>query len=176
MGELAEQLARDLDGAFEALVVEHQDRIYALALRMTGDHHEAEDAAQDAFVRAYRALAEYPPGRIRALDVRPWLTTIALNALRNRRRTKRPALVSLDGTAPAEAPDAIEESVQRSAVDAHVARLPVRMRAAVVLRYVEDYDYDQIAVALNVPPGTAKSDVHRGLQRLRDMLAEEESR
>ena len=54
---LATDLARDLDGAFDALVVAHQDRLYTIALRMLGDPRDAEEAAQDALVRAYRALA-----------------------------------------------------------------------------------------------------------------------
>ena len=81
---LATDLARDLDGAFDALVVAHQDRLYTIALRMLGDPRDAEEAAQDALVRAYRALATYEASRIRELRVRGWLTTIVLNLCRTR--------------------------------------------------------------------------------------------
>ena len=81
---LAADLARDLDGAFDGLVLAHQDRLYTIALRMLGDPHDAEEAAQDALVRAYRALATYDAARIRELRVRGWLTTIVLNLCRTR--------------------------------------------------------------------------------------------
>ena len=58
---LIDGLAADLDGTFEALVLAHQDRIYSIALRVLGDPRDAEEAAQDAFVRAYRALGGYDP-------------------------------------------------------------------------------------------------------------------
>ena len=63
---LTSALSRDLDGAFPTLVSEHQDRLYSIALRMLGDPHDAEEAAQDALVRAYRALAGYDPATDRA--------------------------------------------------------------------------------------------------------------
>ena len=92
-------LADDLDGTFERLVRAHQDRLYSIALRMLGDPGEAEEAAQDALVRAYRALARYEPERIRDLQLRPWLATIVLNLCRSR-LSRRPAAtrrqVSLD--------------------------------------------------------------------------------
>ncbi|HEX5824243.1 MAG TPA: sigma factor, partial [Candidatus Limnocylindrales bacterium] len=78
--ELAARLATDLDGAFEALVLAHQDRLFTIAFRTGGDRHDAEELVQDAFVRAYRAMAGYPPARVRDLRLRGWLTTILLNA------------------------------------------------------------------------------------------------
>ena len=87
---LIDGLAADLDGTFEALVLAHQDRIYSIALRVLGDPRDAEEAAQDAFVRAYRALGGYDAARIRDLRLRPWLATIVLNLCRSR-LTRRPA-------------------------------------------------------------------------------------
>ena len=80
---LTDRLAADLDGSFEDLVREHQDRLYALALRYVGNPSDAEELTQDAFVRAYRALERYEADRVRHVDLRPWLTTILLNACRN---------------------------------------------------------------------------------------------
>ena len=97
---LTTALADDLDGAFEALVVAHQDRLYTIAARMLGDAGDAEEAAQDALVRAYRALASYDGDRIRELRLRPWLTTIVLNRCRSvgaRRATRGPRPISIDG-------------------------------------------------------------------------------
>src|SRR6185503_8175605 len=70
--QLLAALARDLDGSFEGLVLAHQDRLYSIALRMRGDARDAEEAAQDALVRAYRALSGYPAERILELRLRPW--------------------------------------------------------------------------------------------------------
>ena len=67
----------------------HQDRLFTIAFRTGGDRHDAEELVQDCFVRAYRALATYPPARIRELRLRGWLTTILLNAGRNRARVRR---------------------------------------------------------------------------------------
>ena len=96
-------LADDLDGSFEALVLAHQDRLYSIALRMLGDGRDAEEAAQDALVRAYRALSGYDPVRIRELRLRPWLATIVLNLCRSR-LARRPAparrALSLDAPLP----------------------------------------------------------------------------
>src|SRR6185436_20520906 len=109
--QLIDALAGDLDGSFEALVLAHQDRIYSIALRLLGDPRDAEEAAQDAFVRAYRALSGYDPARIRELRLRPWLATIVLNLCRSR-LTRRPAAVrrqlSLDSPLPGDLEPRVE--------------------------------------------------------------------
>ena len=92
---LAARLAADLDGSFEALVTAHAGRLFSIALRFIGDRSDAEEAAQDALVRAYRALAGYDEGRIREIRLRPWLATIVLNVCRNRARVKRVRTVEL---------------------------------------------------------------------------------
>src|SRR4029453_19510686 len=94
---LTADLADDLAGAFDALVVAHQDRLSTIALRMLGDAGDAEEAAQDALVRAYRALAGYERSRIAELRLRPWLTPIGLNRCRSgapRRAARGPRLLS----------------------------------------------------------------------------------
>src|SRR5919201_2493524 len=63
---------------FERLVRDHQDRIYALGLALTGNRYDAEEVAQDTFLRAYRALLTYPPEGVRELKQRPWLHRIAV--------------------------------------------------------------------------------------------------
>ena len=89
-------LATDLDGSFEALVTHFQDRLFTFALRLTGRREDAEEVAQDAFVRAYRALKTYPPERVRAMALKAWLYQVTLNVARNRLRRKRHPTVSLD--------------------------------------------------------------------------------
>jgi len=94
---LIARLADDINGTFEALVLAHQNRLYTIALRLLGDPRDAEEVAQDALVRAYRALQTYEPPRIRDLRLRPWLAAIVVNLARNkrRRRADRVALIDL---------------------------------------------------------------------------------
>src|SRR3954452_11261294 len=113
---LAARLATDLDAAFESLVLAHQDRLFTIALRTGGDRSDAEELVQDCFVRAYRALTSYPPARIRELRLRGWLTTIRLNAGRNRARVRRVPTTEL-GFEPAAEP-AIDPVARRDARDA----------------------------------------------------------
>ena len=96
-GDLPARLSADLDGTYRQVMEQYQDRLYAFALRFAGNAEDAEEIVQDAFVRAYRALAGYPAARIAALALRPWLYQITLNAGRNRLRKRRLNVVSLDG-------------------------------------------------------------------------------
>ena len=158
------------DRVFERLVRDHQDRIYALGFALTGNRHDAEDVAQDTFVRAYRALATYPPERIRELKQRAWLHRIAVNVVRNRVRGVRPRLVELNGSEPDPRTGPEEDVLRKAEMDefaARVACLPARYREAVVLRHVQELSYAEMADALGQPVGTVKSNVHRGLQMLR---------
>lgn len=181
--KLITALARDLDGSFEALVLAHQDRLYSIALRLLGDRRDAEEAAQDAFVRAYRALATYQPERIRELRLRPWLATIVLNLCRSRlaRHAARAAIakpvLSLDaaelGAAAPRADDAAGPAATAARRDARASwaalllTLPPVYRTAVVLRHVDGLSYPEVATALDRPEGTVKAQVHRGLALLR---------
>jgi RNA polymerase sigma-70 factor (ECF subfamily) len=176
-------LARDLDGSFEALVLAHQDRLYSIALRLLGDRRDAEEAAQDAFVRAYRALAAYHPERILELRLRPWLATIVLNLCRSRlaRRAARAAVarpaLSLEadelGTLEPRADETSGPAATVARRDAREAwagllmTLPPTYRTAVVMRHVDGLSYPEVAAALDRPEGTVKAQVHRGLALLR---------
>jgi RNA polymerase sigma-70 factor (ECF subfamily) len=177
------KLAADLDGAFETLVRAYQDRLYAFGLRLTGSPRDAEEIAQDALVRAYRALTRYPAERILALKLRAWLFQVTVNVARNRARGRRLAetpLVSADGSRDglaelpaddAEQPEQVaERQDEQRQVAAVVATLPERYRAAVVLRHMQGLSYQEIATVLGQPAGTVKSNVHRGVAQLRAAL------
>lgn len=178
-------LGRDLDRAFPALVAAHEGRLYTIALRMLGDAHDAEEVAQDAFVRAHRALASYDADRIADLRLRGWLSTIVLNRCRSHvaRRASHGRATSLDdsaarGTEPRVAetlgPAAIaQRRADRDAWADRLLRLPPAIRAAVVLRHVDGLSYPEAAAALGRPEGTVKAQVHRGIARLRTMLEAE---
>lgn len=187
--DLIEAVATNLDRSFEALVVAHQDRLYSIALRMLGDARDAEEAAQDALVRAYRAMAGYPPERIRELRLRPWLATIVLNLCRTRisRRVAagRPAL-SLDAADPGTMEPPADERAGPAAMVARrdagrtwaglLLTLPPAYRSAVVLRHVDGLSYPEVATALDRPEGTVKAQVHRGLAMLRTAFEAAERR
>jgi RNA polymerase sigma-70 factor (ECF subfamily) len=155
---------------FERMVHEHQDRVFALGLALTGNRHDAEEVAQDTFLRAYRALVTYAPDRIRELKQKAWLHRIALNVVRNRVRGVRPHLVELNGSEPDHALGTEDGALLKLELDAlavRVAGLPPRYREAVVLRHVQELSYQEAADALGQPVGTVKANVHRGLKLLR---------
>jgi RNA polymerase sigma-70 factor (ECF subfamily) len=177
-------LADDLDLAFEMLVRARQDRLYSIALRILGDPAEAEDAAQDAFIRAYRALGTWDADRIGALRLDAWLATIVVNVARTRSRRRgvsaaRESLTFLDEldhprATPVETPHGRAD--RRETVEAWAVRLlalPERYRAPIVLRHIDGLGYDEIALALERPEGTVKAQVHRGLALLRAALEAE---
>jgi RNA polymerase sigma factor (sigma-70 family) len=184
--ELPARLAHDLDGSFEELVVAHQRLVYGLALRVVADPADAEEVAQDTFVRAYHALAGYDAERVAAMRLRPWLAQIAINLARNRRRRRPPPARPLedgDGGLPivaapaATQPDQLAERRQeREQLAELLAGLPRGWREAVVLRHVEGLAYAEVAEALGRPVGTVKTHVHRGVRQLRATLEAREER
>jgi RNA polymerase sigma-70 factor (ECF subfamily) len=164
--------------AFGELVRRYADKIYNLAYRMTGDRTEAEDLAQEAFVRAYRGLPgfkqEYPFGA--------WLYRIAVNVCLTERRHK--------GSAPADqlseeseisigAPS-LEETAERhemqAAVQQAILSLPPMYRAVVILYHLEGRSYDEIATLLDLPINTVRTHLHRGRALLKDRLAPSDNR
>jgi RNA polymerase sigma-70 factor (ECF subfamily) len=170
--------------AFPAIVRDHQDRVFSLALRLcAGDRAAAEDLAHDVFVRAYHALCGYDAVRRRQLAVRPWLATIALNAARNRARdaARRRDRVSRDGTVPDRAGPALDGPAEaalgaatRTQLAVALDALPAAQREAVVLRHVAGLSYAEAGDVLGRPVGTVKSDVHRALATLRQLVTRDQ--
>jgi RNA polymerase sigma-70 factor (ECF subfamily) len=170
--------------AFNRLVLRYQDSVYSLCVRLTGNAEDAADAAQEAFLSAYRNLGGYRGGSFRS-----WLFRIAANSAYDvmRQRRRRPA-DSLDrpraddgegeGDAPGlSVPDpgvGPEGAAMQGEVEALIQRglltLPEDQRLAVVLCDLLGYDYAAIAADTNVELGTVKSRINRGRRRLRDYL------
>ena len=182
---LAERLSRDLDGSFELVVRAHVDRCHAIALRILGNPHDAEEIASDALVRAYRALASYDPDRIRELRLRPWLATIVVNLSRNRARRHALATTPLaplveagvepHGADAATDPELLAERASEAArLGVLLAALPERYRVPIVLRHVDDLSYTELAAVLGRPEGTLKAQVHRGLALLRAAMTRDD--
>jgi RNA polymerase sigma-70 factor, ECF subfamily len=175
---LVDQAARGDREAFDELVRRYQGPIVNLARAMTSSSPDAEDLAQDAFVRAWRSL-----GRFRSDSLfRTWLYGIAVNVIRTH-RGRGARLRRLFWNAPAgrgdtanpieraSVGDGIEAPLaMREAIDRALATLPGDMREAVILRDVQGLEYKEIAEALGVALGTVESRIFRARQRLRPLL------
>jgi RNA polymerase sigma factor (sigma-70 family) len=176
---LTARLADDLDGAFPDLVRDTSGDLYTGALRMLGDREDAEDVTQEALVRAYRALASYPAERISQLSLRGWLWTITANLCRNRlrQRSRRPTVpfdpATLIEPSPGPDDETLRSEATRELLELLLA-LPWPLRSAVVLRHVVGLTAEEIAIAVNRPAATVRSDIRRGLARLRKHYPEEQ--
>ncbi len=173
------RLARDVESAFPDFVLHHQDLVYGMARRMSARPADAEDLAQDAFIRAYRALIGYERARIAELRPRGWMAAIVTNLARNRARRRQPLPADLEGVPEQLArerdqPEQIAERRDSARLwRARLDRLPTRYRRAVELRHIEGLSYPELSEALGRPLGTVKSDVHRGVRGLREALEQE---
>ena len=173
------------EGAFDRLVTRHQDRIFRLARRLLSDPEAASDAAQETFVKAWRALPRFQG----ASRFSTWLTRIAINQCRNelrRRRTVKHARpLSLDARVPgtevlmgeglsARGPQPWEVARGRevdAGIRAALGRLEPDAREVLLLREVEDLSYEDMAEVLDVPVGTVRSRLHRARADLRRRMA-----
>jgi RNA polymerase sigma-70 factor (ECF subfamily) len=170
--ELVERARRGDPDAFEALVVAYQALAFRTAFVIAGDAADAEEAAQDAFVKAHRALGRFRRGE----PFRPWLLTIVANEARNRRRTRgRRAALALRAAepgAPGEDPEAAALATERrERLLSAVERLRDDDRNVLACRYFLDLSEEETAATLGIARGTVKSRTHRALARLEEQLA-----
>lgn len=154
--------------AFAELVRRYQDRLYRLAMRMTGDAAAAEDLTQEAFLRAYRALPRFREGAAFA----PWLYRIATNLCLNHRQRRRPLPNAEEGWS-ASTEEVVERREIQAAVQRALLRLPRHYRVVVVLRHLHDLSYQEIATALELPLGTIKTHLFRARSWLQRELQKE---
>ena len=170
----AELVARVLGGdveAFASLIAPHRDRLVRFATNMLGDSDEAEDAVQEALVRAYRALARCAdPDRFDA-----WLFRIVVNRCRTAgaRRARRLRTVFVDHPAVVSAEAAVPPSEQWfDEVDAAVRQLEPEQREAFLLRHVEGMSYAEMMLVTGAGESALKMRVKRACERLRRLLQE----
>ncbi len=161
---------------FGAVVRDHTDLVYGVALRILGDREAAAEVTNTTFLKAYRAFDRYDPAR----PLRAWLVTIAANEAvsagrgLSRERARRAPVEEADALADrVPAPD--EELVareERARVRHAVAALPELYRVPIVLRYFSDLSVEEVAAAVGRPPTTVGVQLLRGRALLRDSLAQ----
>ena len=158
---------RGEQAAFGELVRLHQRRAYAVARAIVGTHEDAEDAVQDGFLHAYRALDRFLPDQAFGA----WLHRIVANAaLDLMRRRKVRAAEELPETVAAPFRDPGEADHLRGRLRAALGDLSERQRAVIVLHDVEGFKHAEIGSMLGIPEGTARSDLHHARAALRRTL------
>ena len=170
--ELVERARRGDEGAYEELVRAHQGIAFRTAYVIVGNASDAEEAAQEAFVKAYRALGRFRRGS----PFRPWLLRIVANEARNRRRSAgRRAALSLRAAADESSGDAAPspEGVlladeERGRLLAAVNELREEERLVIACRFFLELSEEETAAALDVRRGTVKSRTSRALEHLRE--------
>ena len=184
-GQFIERLKRGESAAFETLVNERSGEIYGLLYRLTENAEEARDLTQETFLRAFQSIRSFRGDS----DLRTWIYRIAINQARNRwrwwRRRRRDSTVSIDSTDESGKPALVAtlkaDNVQSPEQDtlAHERERILRnalkglrrvYRETVILRDIEGFAYEEIAVALDISVGTVKSRLARGRQELRTKL------
>jgi RNA polymerase sigma-70 factor, ECF subfamily len=175
-GDETDLLARLRSGeprAFEDLVRTHQHRVFGVALRMLGSRAEAEDVAQEVFLRVHRAVRDFRG----EAKLSTWLYGIASNLCLNRLASAERRRVRHDDEAvlqiATDAPDAtatMERRELESALRDAIAALPDERRIVVVLRDLEGLSYEEVAEALSLEPGTVRSRLHRARMELKSKM------
>lgn len=186
MGEVAARVIKRVkageEQAFAELIDLYQNKVYQICLHMTGNRHDAEDLAQDTFMRAFLNMDAYDPEK----RFSSWLYRIATNVSIDRLRKRKPDLY-LDADIPA-APgmtlysrlaadeklpeDQLIHLEMRGMVQKGIGRLPPKYRSAIVLKYMEDLTLQEISEVLDIPVATVKTRIHRGREALRVILSD----
>ena len=174
--ELVAQAAAGSREAFDDLVRRHQVSIVSLARALTNGSADAEDLAQEVFLRVWRSLRGFRGDS----TFRTWLHRVAVNVIHSHhgRVSRLRRLIPPAPVEPAEHPleraadpvDVESDLVLRDTIDRALASLPDELRVAVTLRDVQGLDYKEIAAVLEVPIGTVESRIFRGRQRLKPLL------
>jgi RNA polymerase sigma-70 factor, ECF subfamily len=166
--------------AFAEIVEIYKDKVFQLSYRMLNNRHEAEDIAQEAFIRAYVNINSFNT----SLKFSTWLYRIATNLCIDRIRKKKPdyfldAEVSgTDGLTmysqiPSDVPlpeKELESLELQESIQKEISKLPEKYRSVIVLKYIEELSLNEISEILDLPLGTVKTRMHRGREALRNQL------
>ncbi|MFZ3579142.1 RNA polymerase sigma factor SigW [Virgibacillus sp. DJP39] len=178
--EKIKQVKKGDQAAFEDVVTFYQHKIYQHCYRMIGNTHEAEDIAQEAFIRAYMNIDSYDITR----KFSTWLYRIATNLTIDRIRKRKPdyyldaevkgadglnmySQLESDNILPEEE---VENLELRGYIHHEISELPPKYRSIIILRYLEEFSLQEISDILDIPLGTVKTRIHRGREALRKKL------
>ncbi|MCA1032941.1 RNA polymerase sigma factor SigW [Bacillus timonensis] len=174
------QLKNGDQNAFAEIVEIYKDKVFQLCYRMLGNRHEAEDIAQEAFIRAYVNIHRYDVEK----KFSTWLYRIATNLSIDRIRKKKPdyyldaEVAGAEGLTmyshlAADVPlpeDEVESMELQETIQAEILKLPDKYRSAIVLKYIEELSLKEIGEILDLPVATVKTRIHRGREALRKQL------
>jgi RNA polymerase sigma-70 factor (ECF subfamily) len=155
--------------AFDTLVAKYQRDVYRLCYRYVNNHHDASDLAQEAFLKAYRALPRFRGDSSFAT----WIYRIAVNTCLNFRAARKPTSEELPESLPDAGPSASEsmESDERARlVREAVSRLPEKQRATLILKIYQDLTHEEVASILGTTVGTVKANLFHALANLRKLV------
>jgi RNA polymerase sigma-70 factor, ECF subfamily len=174
------QVKKGDQNAFAEIVDLYKDKIYQLCYRMLGNVHEAEDIAQEAFIRAYVNIHTYDTNK----KFSTWLYRIATNLSIDRIRKKKPdyfldaevsgtdglTMYSQIASDTALPEDELETREIQQEIQKEILKLPEKYRTVIVLKYIDELSLLEISEILNIPIGTVKTRIHRGREALRKQL------
>ncbi|HKQ62331.1 MAG TPA: RNA polymerase sigma factor [Candidatus Polarisedimenticolaceae bacterium] len=168
---LVERFRRRDEAAFEQVVALHRRTVYRVARSLLGSHEDADDAAQAAFIRAWRARQDFRGNA----SLRTWLVRIVLNVAKTMKAGRAEPWI-LDGSAlPAEAGSPLDERLEREQAGARVrgavAALPPRQREVVVLKIFGELTHREVAAAMGLSEGAVKAHLHQAIANLRRRVA-----
>ncbi|WP_243300496.1 RNA polymerase sigma factor SigW [Bacillus litorisediminis] len=174
------QVLKGDQNAYGEIVEIYKDKVFQLCYRILGNRHEAEDIAQEAFIRAYVNIQKFNPSR----KFSTWLYRIATNLCIDRIRKKKPdyyldaevpgtdgltmySQVAIDTKMPEEEMESLE---LQELIQNEILKLPEKYRSVIVLKYIEELPLQEISEILEIPLGTVKTRIHRGREALRKQL------
>ena len=172
--ELVDATLRGRSDAFDIIVERHRRQVYRICYRFVSNHEDANDLAQDVFLRAFRALDRFRGDA----SLATWLYRIAVNTCLNRVTIKVPPVAPLDAASQVDAggesaADGLLRAERAARVRAAVAQLPDRQRAALTLRIFEEMTHQEVAAALGTSVGAVKANVFHALRNVRRLLGKE---
>jgi RNA polymerase sigma-70 factor, ECF subfamily len=174
------QVKKGDQNAFGEIVEIYKNNVFQLCYRMLGNRHEAEDMAQEAFIRAFVNIHTYNPN----YKFSTWIFRIATNLCIDRIRKKKPDYyldeevagtegLNMYSKIPSNAPrpeDELESLELQEIVQKEIVKLPEKYRSVIVLKYIEELSLNEISEILDLPLGTVKTRIHRGREALRHQL------
>ncbi|WP_338450571.1 RNA polymerase sigma factor SigW [Niallia oryzisoli] len=174
------QVLKGDQNAFGEIVEIYKDKVFQLSFRMLGNRHEAEDIAQEAFIRAYVNIQSFNIN----LKFSTWLYRIATNLCIDRIRKKKPDYyldaevagtegLTMYSQIPATTPlpeDDVESLELQDTIQREISNLPEKYRTVIVLKYIDELSLNEISEILDMPLGTVKTRIHRGREALRKQL------